>query len=74
MTHKALPSPPSDRLLTLTQVSELLGVHRTTLYRWNNEGVLPFIRVWRNVRVSQSVVERIAREGIPARSADERVA
>ncbi|HVE90919.1 MAG TPA: helix-turn-helix domain-containing protein [Actinomycetota bacterium] len=33
------------QLLTVDEVAQLLGVHRATIYRWAETGVLPAIKV-----------------------------
>ena len=44
----------SNRLLTLKQASEILGVNRGTLYQWKWwKRHLPFVKVGRSVRVSE---------------------
>src|SRR5918912_695890 len=36
----ALPSPSSDRWLTLSQASKLIGVHSATLRQWADQGLI----------------------------------
>lgn len=61
---------PRARGLTVTpkQTAELLGVHRATLYRWLERGLFPqpTMKAGRTVRWSRELVEKFAREGLPA--------
>lgn len=34
-----------EKLLTILQVSELLSVKRSTLYRWTHQGLIPHIKL-----------------------------
>ncbi len=45
-----------DELLTVRQASALLGVDRSTLWRWEKEGYLRPIRIGRKVRYQLSAV------------------
>ena len=48
----------SERLMTLTELSELLGVPMSTLYAWRYRGEGPTgYRIGRHVRYRRSVVE-----------------
>ena len=48
----------SERLMTLTELSELLGVPMSTLYAWRYRGEGPAgYRIGRHVRYRRSVVE-----------------
>lgn len=56
-TPTALPAT-SEPLMTLTEVSALLGVPVATLYRWRHHGEGPIgYRIGRHVRYRRSVVE-----------------
>ncbi len=46
-----------DELLTRKQVCEMLGVTLTTLWHWDNNGVLTAIRIGSKVRYRRSDVE-----------------
>ena len=46
-----------DELLTRQEVAEMLGVTLTTLYHWNNKGILPTIKIGNKVRYRRSDVE-----------------
>jgi len=49
---------PTDRLMTLPELSELLGVPVATLYRWRYRGEgPPGYRVGRHVRYRRATVE-----------------
>ena len=43
--------PPIERLLTVGQVAQLLGVCRATVYKWAATGLLPHVRIINVVRV-----------------------
>lgn len=48
----------SERLMTLTELSEFLGVPVATLYQWRHRGEgPPGYRLGRHVRYRRSVVE-----------------
>ena len=54
-------SPSTNLLLTISEVADLLGVHRSTLYRTiGRAGLpLPIVRVGATMRVAQVAVERM---------------
>ena len=54
-------SPSTNPLLTISEVADLLGVHRSTLYRTiGRAGLpLPIIRVGATMRVPRVAVERM---------------
>jgi len=43
--------PPIERLLTVRQVAQLLGVCTATVYKWAAQDVLPHVRIVNVVRV-----------------------
>ena len=52
------PVEESERLMTLAEVSQLLGVPVATLYRWRHRGEGPTgYRIGRHVRYRRAVVE-----------------
>ena len=52
------PLQGSERLMTLLEVSQLLGVPIATLYRWRNRGEGPTgYRIGRHVRYRRAAVE-----------------
>jgi excisionase family DNA binding protein len=52
------PFQGSDRLMTLLEVSQLLGVPVATLYRWRHRGEGPTgYRIGRHVRYRRAAVE-----------------
>ena len=53
---KAAQTP--DELLTRQQVADLLGVTLTTLFHWNNKGILPTIKIGSKVRYRRSDIEQ----------------
>ena len=50
---------PDTNWLTAEQVSSLLGVDRSTLWRWNKEGYLPNFKFGNRVRYKESDVCRV---------------
>jgi len=47
-----------DELLTRQQVADMLGVTLTSLWHWNNKGILPTIKIGSKVRYRRSDVEK----------------
>ncbi len=44
----------SNRLLSLKQASEILGINRGTLYQWKyHKKHLPFVKVGGSIRISE---------------------
>lgn len=60
-------------LMTPKQVSQLLGVHTSTLRRWCREGLLPFVKITsRTIRFPRGGVMTLARAlGTPLPSPSE---
>ena len=48
-----------DELLTRQQVADMLGVTLTTLFHWNNKGILPTIKIGNKVRYRMSDIESL---------------
>jgi len=57
---KAAQTP--DELLTRQQVADMLGVTLTTLFHWNNKGILPTIKIGAKVRYRRSDIEKALRK------------
>jgi excisionase family DNA binding protein len=53
---------PNDRFLKLKDVQDLLGVSRTTLWRWQAEHGLKVVRVGDVVRVRSSDLEAFLKQ------------
>lgn len=52
-----------DRLLTVTEVTEMLGVSKITLHRWEKDGYLKPVRIGGGlVRYKAKDVQQIARQ------------
>lgn len=50
----------SDELLTREQASKLLNVSYTTLFHWNNDGILPVEKLGKRVYYSKSrIMEKL---------------
>lgn len=64
---KQQPKPQQDaqcdRLLTVTEVTEMLGVTKPTLHRWEKDGYLKPVRIGGGlVRYRKKDVQQIARQ------------
>ncbi len=53
----------ADKLLTPKEVTEILGVNLTTLWRWHNEGYLVKVYIGDKPRYRQSDIDRILMKG-----------
>lgn len=53
-----------QKMYTLKEVSELLQIHRRTLYTWITKGKLITVKVGSQHRITQEELERIAKEGV----------
>lgn len=51
-----------DRLYNVTEASKYLGVDRTTLYAWNKQGKIKFIKVNGMNKVSEKEIRRLRGE------------
>lgn len=51
-----------EELYNISKASKLLGVDRTTLYRWKKEGKIKFIKVGKFHKVSESEINRLKQE------------
>jgi len=54
----------ADNLLTPKEVTEILGVNLTTLWRWHKEGYLTKVYIGEKPRYRQSDVDRILKGGL----------
>ena len=52
-----------DRLLSPQEFAELLSVSRWTIYGWLQEGRIRSVKIGRLVRIPESELDRIVREG-----------
>jgi len=50
---------PEERLLTVSEVADLLRINKSTVYRMAKQGRLPATRVGRQWRFSKSVLDRL---------------
>ena len=50
-------------LLTVRQTMELLGVTRSTIYRWEQSGILMAVRIGGVVRFRRADLERLMNSG-----------
>lgn len=51
--------PQAETYVTINKASELLGVDRTTLWRWNKENYLKSIKIGGKTLYKQSDIDRI---------------
>ena len=51
------------RLLTVKEAAQLLHVSTRTIDRWRLEGMLPFLKLGRVIRVAESELEAFVRSG-----------
>lgn len=57
-----------NRLLTLAEISEVLGVSQKTIYKWSHLGTIPVARAGRLLRFNEAdVMEWLRRNKAPAR-------
>ena len=54
---------PGEKLISATEVQQLLNVSATTLWRWDKTGYLKSVRVGRKAYYRQSDIERIKKGG-----------
>lgn len=54
--------PKEEKLLTINQVAERLGVTKPTLWRWNKEGALKRTKVGNKVLYKESDVNKVLEE------------
>lgn len=54
---------PEEKLISATEVQQLLNVSATTLWRWDKTGYLKSVRVGRKAYYRQSDIERIKKGG-----------
>lgn len=62
----------AHRLIPVAEVALALGVTDVTIRRMVRDGRIPAIRVGGKIVVRSEVIERIQREGVPARSRTDR--
>lgn len=65
-----------DKLLTVEQLSVLLGIQPSTIYKWTHEGFIPHVKLGRLVRFNEATVmkwvERRSEAGRATRCIDVR--
>jgi excisionase family DNA binding protein len=50
-------------LLTTAEVAKMLKVNRSSVYRWAQEGDLPFVRFAKTIRFKEEDVRKFIKEG-----------
>lgn len=68
MNARPVAIAPDDRLLTMKQVCQIVPKHRTTIYRWIDEGkfpeghlIGPASAVWLQSEIFAWIAEKIAK-------------
>lgn len=51
---KRVAVPEEDRLLTTEEACKMAQVSRPTLHRWKKAGIIPYVKVGKNVRYKYS--------------------
>jgi excisionase family DNA binding protein len=54
----------AGRFMSVDEVAEFFGVSDTTIYRWKDEGRLPFVRVGRKILFERDVIYMIGRQDL----------
>ncbi|MEI9479670.1 MAG: hypothetical protein A2351_00740 [Omnitrophica bacterium RIFOXYB12_FULL_50_7] len=49
---------PGDRLLTIEEISGMLGVRKSTLYSWSHQRRIPYIKVGSLLRFRMRDIEK----------------
>lgn len=57
--HEALPSSAPERLLTVSEAAEVLGVQPRTLYKWAYARRLPVVKLGRLTRFRLSALMKL---------------
>jgi excisionase family DNA binding protein len=57
-----------QRLYRPTEAAESLGVSRSSMYLWIQQGLVRTVRVGSRSRVPASELDRLAEEGVPQRA------
>ncbi|NIO22258.1 MAG: helix-turn-helix domain-containing protein [Candidatus Aenigmarchaeota archaeon] len=58
-----------ETLVNISEAAKLLTASSRTLQRWMCEGILPYVKIGKLVRLKLSDIERIQNEGLPRRPA-----
>ena len=57
-----------DKLLTIDQMAEILGVQKSTLYQWTHTGFIPHIKLGKLVRLQEKdVADWVERRNVRGR-------
>jgi excisionase family DNA binding protein len=60
-----------ERMLTVKEVSEMLGVSRNTVYVWIREGMIKVFKFKRIIRIPESEVEKFLANRFKGNSKDD---
>jgi predicted site-specific integrase-resolvase len=58
---EARNGPKKGKTLSLTEAADEIGVHRTTLHRWKEEGLVKVVYFGKSPKVEAAEVERLKR-------------
>lgn len=50
---------PEEKLLTTEEACKLARVSRPTLHRWKSNGIIPFIKIGKNIRYKESDLKKL---------------
>jgi excisionase family DNA binding protein len=66
MSKKTKAEPLAPQTLTASEVAQVVGIDRGTLYRWLDREIFPAptIKVGRTVRWSKKVVDEFVEKGV----------
>lgn len=51
-----------EKLYTIKEVTDILCVTRQAIYQWNKKGILKFVRVNGNPRITESELKKLVKE------------
>jgi excisionase family DNA binding protein len=60
-----------ERMLTVKEVSEMLGVSRNTVYAWIKEGIIKALKFKRIIRIPESEIEKFLSKRVKGNSKDD---
>ena len=63
-----------EKLMSIKEVAEFLGVSKMAIYKWAKKGFIPCLRVGRQYRfIKEEIIEWAKRRGSKGRIREERV-
>ncbi len=52
----------NKEILTVSEVSKILGLHKITVYSWARKGILPNYRIGSGIRIMRSELDQWLKE------------